>query len=211
MNKIVKVQFGCGTNQLQGWYNHDLRLDGVDITKPLPYNDNTVSFIFCEHLVEHLTMKEAFFYFDECLRILKPHGAVRFAVPAVDLIQKLDGSFEATMNLMIRSGIRDRREMLTIIMSMLGHKTAYTSELLRIAMFARGFVKIRSCEYGQSNYLEMQDCDSHTKNHHVDNIYPGASKILEAQMAICEAEKPLNFEKPRNSDQLYAGEEDPIL
>ena len=56
----TKVQFGCGPYQPSGWINCDLfpqhsDIYCVDVRKPLPFADGSVSFIFCEHLIEHLT------------------------------------------------------------------------------------------------------------------------------------------------------------
>lgn len=47
-----KIQFGCGRHSLNGWENTDL--PAVDIRKNLEYGDNTVDFIFHEHVIEHL-------------------------------------------------------------------------------------------------------------------------------------------------------------
>jgi len=38
-----KLNLGCGGNILDGWENHDMDLD---ITKPLPYDGNSIDFIF---------------------------------------------------------------------------------------------------------------------------------------------------------------------
>jgi predicted SAM-dependent methyltransferase len=76
----IKVQFGAGGNILDGWKNHDAE---TDITKPLPYADNTVDFILAEHLIEHTDGPAALRFMDECHRILKPLGVLRVCVPVV--------------------------------------------------------------------------------------------------------------------------------
>jgi predicted SAM-dependent methyltransferase len=69
-----KLNLGCGGNIIAGWENHDW---DVDITKPLPYEDNSIDFIFIEHCVEHTTTPDAVRFFAECLRILKDEGTLR--------------------------------------------------------------------------------------------------------------------------------------
>lgn len=46
-----KIQFGCGGNKLDGWENYDR---DVNISKPLPFEDNSIRFIFAEHVLEHV-------------------------------------------------------------------------------------------------------------------------------------------------------------
>jgi predicted SAM-dependent methyltransferase len=82
---MLKVQFGARVNILADWECHDIELD---ITKPLPYSDNTVDNIFSEHVVEHITQTEALRFFEECYRILKPGGVIRTTIPDLSRIIK---------------------------------------------------------------------------------------------------------------------------
>lgn len=77
----LKVQFGCGGNKLDGWQNHDSE---VDITKRLPYEDNSVDAILLEHVWEHIDPHSALRCLDECRRILKSGGLLRLCVPVLD-------------------------------------------------------------------------------------------------------------------------------
>jgi predicted SAM-dependent methyltransferase len=51
----------------------------------LPFEDNSINFIFSEHFFEHLFFDEALSLFKECYRILKPNGVIRTCVPDADL------------------------------------------------------------------------------------------------------------------------------
>src|SRR6266481_6951280 len=81
---MTKVQFGCGPNQLDGWTN--LQENEGDITRPLNFADNSVDYILVEHVVEHVTHKQAWRFFEEAYRILKKGGVLRVIVPSVDKI-----------------------------------------------------------------------------------------------------------------------------
>lgn len=83
---MVKVQFGCGGNRPAGWLNHDIE---VDIAKRLPYADDAVDRVFCEHCVEHVTSAQMLDFMLECRRILKPCGIVRLVFPDVLRIKAL--------------------------------------------------------------------------------------------------------------------------
>ncbi|MGB3204746.1 MAG: methyltransferase domain-containing protein [Crinalium sp.] len=51
----------------------------------LPFDDNSLSYIFSEHFFEHLFFDEALSLLQECQRILKPGGVIRTCVPDADL------------------------------------------------------------------------------------------------------------------------------
>jgi predicted SAM-dependent methyltransferase len=51
----------------------------------LPFDDNSINFIFSEHFFEHLFFDEALSLLVECYRILKPDGVIRTCVPDADL------------------------------------------------------------------------------------------------------------------------------
>jgi predicted SAM-dependent methyltransferase len=51
----------------------------------LPFDDNSINFIFSEHFFEHLFFDEALSLLTECYRILKPYGVIRTCVPDADL------------------------------------------------------------------------------------------------------------------------------
>lgn len=79
----MKIQFGCGSNRLPGFINHDAE---VDVTKRLPYNDGVADFVFIEHCLEHVNGADGFRFMEEAHRILKPGGVLRICVPHLDRI-----------------------------------------------------------------------------------------------------------------------------
>src|SRR5712691_6105006 len=52
-----------------------------DLTKRLPFEDNTVSVIYGAHVLEHLYQADARRLLDECRRVLRPGGVIRMVVP----------------------------------------------------------------------------------------------------------------------------------
>lgn len=117
MNEL-RVNFGCGSNQIPGWVNHDIGQDGVDVTKRLPYENNTVDYIHHGHLMEHLSGPDALRFLDECWRILKPGGQMKVCVPVLDRLNTEHG--------------RD-------IVFNHGHLCAYTTESLAYFIELAGF------------------------------------------------------------------------
>lgn len=127
----MKVQFGAGTNKLSGFRNHD---DEVDIRRPLPYESNTVDFVFAEHLTEHVSPPDGLRFLIDCHRILKPGGTVRICCPVLDRLDLLHA--------------RD-------ITWGHGHLTIFNSDLLKRFVELAGFKDVR--------FTERKDCDSHWK------------------------------------------------
>lgn len=52
-----------------------------DLSKPLPYPDNTAEAVYSSHMLEHLYLDDARALLRECFRVLRPGGLIRFAVP----------------------------------------------------------------------------------------------------------------------------------
>lgn len=74
----TKLNVGCGGNFLAGFINKDIEMD---ITKPLPYKNNSVDFILAEHVVEHVSCADGFRFMEECFRVLRHGGILRICVP----------------------------------------------------------------------------------------------------------------------------------
>jgi predicted SAM-dependent methyltransferase len=143
-----KLNLGCGGNILAGWENHDA---DVDIRNPLPYEDESIDFIFIEHCVEHVTTPDAVRFFAECLRILKYEGTLRIAVPSGDKIYDL--ADEPYLKWHGQSGFGDgtRRGAVRSILLDHGHLSAWNHSILEACLFAAGFEeeKIYGCDIGE--------------------------------------------------------------
>lgn len=65
---------------------HNLKLH--DCRKKLPFENNSVDFLYTSHFVEHLKRYEAVDFLKDCFRILKPGGVLRICVPDMEEISK---------------------------------------------------------------------------------------------------------------------------
>jgi predicted SAM-dependent methyltransferase len=131
MNQVmaqINVEFGCGGNRLPGWIGHDIAIDGVDITKPLPYDNDSVDNIRAEHVCEHVSGPDFLRFLDECYRILKPGGYIRLCMPVLDNYGNWD-----------RHGRRMSRQHARDLVLNHGHCAAYTGELMRMYVSIAGF------------------------------------------------------------------------
>jgi SAM-dependent methyltransferase len=155
----VKLNFGCGTNRLEGWQNFDAE---VDIEKPLPFAAASADFIYAEHVVEHVDYLKAIGFFRECLRVLKPGGVVRICVPSLENIWRRGDQayFDFTRRW---APSADRRGAMHAIIHAHGHKAIWTQALLEACLFFAGFDDITACEVHKSTHAELTDVEGHHK------------------------------------------------
>jgi predicted SAM-dependent methyltransferase len=81
-----RVNIGCGDRPTPGWVNIELKATAQtyfwDCRRGLPFRDNTVAAIYCEHVFEHFHPEtEARLFLCDCLRSLRPGGVLRIVVP----------------------------------------------------------------------------------------------------------------------------------
>jgi SAM-dependent methyltransferase len=83
--KPLRVELGCGANKKEGFFGIDVEpLPGVDkvmnIEKtPLPFEDNSVDYIYSSHTFEHLT--DFPYVFREIFRVCKPGAIIEIWTP----------------------------------------------------------------------------------------------------------------------------------
>jgi SAM-dependent methyltransferase len=81
-----RVNVGCGYRPTPGWVNLELKATAEtyfwDCRRGLPFSDNRIIAIYCEHVFEHFYPEsEAPLFMRECLRCLRPGGVLRIVVP----------------------------------------------------------------------------------------------------------------------------------
>jgi len=80
----MRLNLGCGTDIRSGWVNVD-RYSGpgvdmtMDLSKPLPFNSDSISEVYVSHVFEHILNWEDLLR--EIHRILEPSGIVVLKAP----------------------------------------------------------------------------------------------------------------------------------
>ena len=158
-----KLHLGCGDINFSGWVNIDLDTPSadmnLDLTQPLPFANGSITHIYNEHFIEHISRPEAVCFLAECRRVLSINGVVRITTPnlrfliASYLANNKDEWGELwqpnTLCMMINEGMRSW-----------GHQFVYDAdELVRILVEA-GFNSISFQEYRKSKDKELFDLES---------------------------------------------------
>lgn len=70
------------------WSKHIQSIMVRDVRKKLPFDDESIDFIYSSHLIEHLRKDEAESVLRECFRVLKRDGLIRLLVPDLELMAR---------------------------------------------------------------------------------------------------------------------------
>lgn len=167
------LHLGCGKHVLPGWINTDLepRAEGVttlDVTKPFPYDDDSMDLVFTEHLIEHITYPQGRDMLSECHRVLAPGGRIRVTTPdLIFLLGLFDGSALSQRYLrwsteqfipwapyvspavVVNNFVRDW-----------GHQFIYDEQTLGSAMASEGFMPVTTEQIGQSSEPQLSGLEN---------------------------------------------------
>ncbi len=158
----VMLNVGCGTDYKKGWINIDNNSDNNiekldlnwDLRNPLPFDDDSVDYIFNEHLIEHLTVEEGKKVMADLMRVLRPGGVVRVATPDLEESVALYLNRNWRKDRLIKEFhlefVKTPAELLNMSFSWWGHKWLYDwTEMQR-----------RLDEWGYKNYIKVKNGQS---------------------------------------------------
>lgn len=117
----------------------------------LPFPDECIDYVYCSHLLEHLTEKDGEHFLGEAYRVLKKGGVIRLSVPDLAYAVKL-----------YQGG--DKPRALELIFSnteslLYRHSYMYDFDILRQALHGVGFADVDNTGYreGRTPDIELLD------------------------------------------------------
>jgi predicted SAM-dependent methyltransferase len=83
-----RLQIKSGPVSLDGWLDSDLISGDIylDLTRKLPLPDRSIRDAFGEHVIDHVTEREAEHLLGELHRVLEPGGILRLTTPELTKI-----------------------------------------------------------------------------------------------------------------------------
>ena len=172
-NEVRKLQIGAGSSRPPGWLNTDIEpgdgLAFLDATKRFPFEDESIHYIFSEHVIEHLTYDEGKAAMAEAYRVLAPGGRMRTSTPNltrfIDLFSKNPGddARDFIVGKLQWHEWPNEPNPATIIlnlqMSSWGHKFTYDVATLGGALTRVGFHNVQVFEANLSNDPHLADME----------------------------------------------------
>jgi len=91
MAKLKYVNLGCGSRCHPDWINIDIaptrnEVIAHDLSRGIPLADASCDVVYHSHLLEHLRPPQALQFMRDCLRVLRPGGVLRVAIPDLEQI-----------------------------------------------------------------------------------------------------------------------------
>jgi predicted SAM-dependent methyltransferase len=158
-----RVHLGCGDIKLDGWVNLDLGLKSqadlhIDLRGGLPARPGSLSRIYSEHLLEHLSLDDGQRMLNDCFASLRDDGVMRIAMP--DLRSVVDSYLgqwrdQDWLDNPGYSHIDTAAHMLNVSFRYWGHQYLYDQEDLTLRLSSAGFSQIRRCAWGESDVPDL--------------------------------------------------------
>jgi len=122
------LNIGSGTNRKQDYISVDLYTPeadmGLDCSKPLPFDDESVDNIYTSHFIEHLSRAEWIAVYPSWVRVLKPGGTIEIRCPDIQKVcQMMVDDWNNEYNHQRLYGLQSNEGEY--------HKSGYTEQMLR--------------------------------------------------------------------------------
>jgi predicted SAM-dependent methyltransferase len=138
-----------------------------DLTKPLPFETNSINYVYTSHFLEHTSFDDAKKVLKDCHRVLKPGGIARIIVPDLKfhIQQYLDGVNQFTTEIPFDNAADCfMYEMRTIGKSRDPHLWMYDEKSLVQRMNEAGFKNVQVCEFKKGRCIDIDILDNRPDN-----------------------------------------------
>jgi SAM-dependent methyltransferase len=173
---VRKLQIGTSGNVMDGWLNTDItptagRVCFLDASKRFPIDDGTFDYVFCEHMIEHVSWHDGQIMLKECRRVLKPGGKIRLSTPDLEVQIGLfkkplspiqEAYIKQTTDTLIRGvGVYKPSLVINNAFYNWGHRCIYDGDLLETSLRSAGFVDPTRCRTGESEDPNLRGLERH--------------------------------------------------
>lgn len=171
------MDYSLRTTQMDRIFRVDGRSHFVqlDATRPLPFADGAFKWVYAEHFIEHITLRQGVAWLKEVRRILEPGGFARLTTPdlrryATAYASGDEAFFAAHRQRMLHFGfppMETRKTwMVNQIFQFWGHRWVYDVDELRYAAAQAGFAEegFRECAFQQGRDPSVAALDFDLRN-----------------------------------------------
>ncbi|MFV9631580.1 MAG: class I SAM-dependent methyltransferase [Methanosarcinales archaeon] len=168
------------------WADHIHKIMIRDVSKKLPFDNESIDYIYSSHLIEHLNKEVGEKLLQECFRVLKKGGLFRLIIPDLELfannyikeITDTQSSMDNTDFLMSERFLdqlnMSEKTRIPLIIKILHpeHKWMYDQYSLIALLTSCGFNAIRKMSYKEGDCPDIELLDNRPE----ESLYLEASK-----------------------------------
>lgn len=176
-HKIRKLQVGCWPYLRKGWLNTELygsdELIPLDLLKKMPLPNESIDFIFSEHVHEHFSLENGQKMLKEFHRVLRKNGKIRIATPNLEFLIKLYQKRKTPLQKkyikwsaqhFVKIGPAHETFVINNFVRAWGHEFVYDFDSLKWCLEAVGFTNVERFVPGESNTSHLKRLESHWKS-----------------------------------------------
>lgn len=174
------IHLGCGSRLINGWINVDhntisernIKLDRpppkfdidlkCDALKPLPFDENSIDYIYNEHFFEHFSYMDGKKMVNDWYRILKPNGILRMAMPSIEETIRVynDKELFDDIRTKLNDKTRTRGIFINKVFRSFGHRFLYDKETLRVLLEESKLTDIKFLQVGESQHKPLSNLET---------------------------------------------------
>lgn len=124
----------------------------LDISQPWCCDDNYWYGIFTQHVIEHLSYRQAVFVLKECIRTMKPEAYIRICVPSLD---KYIGYLNGDLSCEEFNRFPTAAVAVSYIAQMHYHKSTWGNKTMVACLTDIGFVNVKSVDFGVGTDIDL--------------------------------------------------------
>lgn len=163
---IRRILFRLGfisKEQLSGWPNGVVR---TDVRKGIPLPDDSVDYIYCSHMLEHLSKYDGKVVVRECHRVLKQEGCLRVIVPDLKklAVKYVNNEMSAERFIEMLELVDERSLFKKILFSGRKHHWMYDYESLSHLLYDCGFSSVVLCDFRKGVVPDIKKLDRYPEN-----------------------------------------------
>ena len=167
-----RLQIGAGPNRLEGWLDSDVVSGEIHLAlnRRLPIDDSIFSYVFGEHVIEHLSEASGIDLLSELHRVLRPGGVVRLVTPdlgkLVAIYEDRNPGVDRETYVRYIDEITGRRrerpgQVFNALMRSWGHRYIYDEDDLTAKLRQAGFHDIAVRDPGESPHGTLRGLEHH--------------------------------------------------
>jgi predicted SAM-dependent methyltransferase len=180
-NSVIKLHIGAGGNEINEWLNTDIEPQGnniilLDASQIFPIPDESIDYIYSEHVFEHLTINQQIVMLEESYRTLKHGGKIRIATPDFNFIMSIfnnrseqiqdyinwnANSFLKPLLNFFGTEIQTDVFVINNFFHDWGHKFIHNKSSLNLFLKKFNFQNITQYKVGQSDDANLLDLEKH--------------------------------------------------